>query len=156
MGRPTRYKAIYAIEAYKLCLLNATDAQLADFFNVSEVTVNTWKKKHPKFVESLKDGKQRADMEVAESLHARAIGYSHPEEKIFCTDGVVTRVKTVKHYPPDTAAAFIWLKNRQGWTDKSEIATTTVNVVKLGDEERKLLSKLGAELVGGADDSSHD
>lgn len=33
--------------------------------------------------------------------------------------------KITKHYPPDTAAAFIWLKNRAGWRDKQDIEHTT-------------------------------
>lgn len=37
-GRPTRYKAEYAQQAYKLCLLGATDKELADFFHVSGQT----------------------------------------------------------------------------------------------------------------------
>jgi hypothetical protein len=31
----------------------------------------------------------------------------------------VIRAKYALYYPPDTAAAFIWLKNRQGWKNES-------------------------------------
>lgn len=120
-GRPTKYKPEYNNQAYKLCLLSATDKALANFFETSEVTINAWKKAYPSFLKALKDGKEKADSEVAKSLFHRACGYSHPEDKIFCTDGKVTTVKTTKHYPPDTAAAFIWLKNRAGWRDKQVI-----------------------------------
>jgi len=36
--------------------------------------------------------------------------------------GDVTVTEVTKHYPPDTAAAFIWLKNRRPdlWRDKQE------------------------------------
>lgn len=137
-GRPTRYKAEYAEKAYRMCLLGLTDKQLADYFNVSEQTINTWKQKHPKFVESLKAGKEEADAKVAESLYARAKGYSHQEDKIFCNNnGEVTVVPTTKHYPPDTAAAFIWLKNRAGWRDKVETehsGSVTVVATPLDEE----------------------
>ena len=43
-GRPTKYKAEYAEQARKLCLLGATDMEMADFFEVSEFTINKWKK----------------------------------------------------------------------------------------------------------------
>ena len=120
-GRPTRYNKEYNEQAYKLCLLGATDKQLADFFGVRESTINTWKLRHSAFLESLKKGKIVADAEVAHKLFHRATGYEHPEDKIFCNaDGEVTRVSTTKHYPPDTGAAFIWLKNRAGWRDKQE------------------------------------
>ena len=121
-GRPTKFKKEYNEQVYKLCLLNATDKQIADFFGVEEKTINTWKLKHPAFLQSLKRGKIQADSEVAERLYHRACGYEHPEDKIFCNaDGDVTCVPTIKHYPPDTAAAFIWLKNRAGWRDKQDI-----------------------------------
>lgn len=124
MSRPTKYKPSYNQQAYKLCLLMATDKALADFFEVDESTINNWKIEYPKFLESLKKGKIKADAEVAKKLFHRACGYSHREDKIFCTNGVVTTVKTIKHYPPDTAAAFIWLKNRAGWRDKQETEHT--------------------------------
>ena len=121
-GRPSSYKEEYAEQGRKLCLLGATDGELADFFEVSEVTINAWKSKHPEFLKSLKAGKTQADAEVAEKLYHRALGYSHPEDKIFNDGGEPLIVPTTKHYPPDTAAAFIWLKNRQGgrWKDKQE------------------------------------
>lgn len=117
-GRPTQYKDEYAEQAYKLCLLRSKDLDLAGFFNVSEATVNVWKHKHPEFIESIRKGKEIADIEVAAALKHRAVGYSHDEDKIFMHNGKPVIVPTTKHYPPDTAAAFIWLKNRAGWKDK--------------------------------------
>ena len=122
-GRPTCYREIYAEQAYRLTLLGATDKDLAEFFGVSEQTINSWKHAFPEFLESLKRGKMQADAEVAEKLLQRAKGYSHSEEKIFCHDGKVIRAETTKHYPPDTGAAIIWLKNRQGlyWRDNHDV-----------------------------------
>lgn len=122
-GRPTKYKDDYAGQAYKLCLLGATDKQLADFFNTSEQTINAWKKKHSDFLESIKRGKVQADAKVAESLFHRACGYSHPEDKIFNNNGEEMIVATTKHYPPDATAAIFWLKNRdkENWRDQKEI-----------------------------------
>jgi hypothetical protein len=119
-GRPTGYDDSFAEQARKYCLLGATDVQLADMFEVSEATINNWKIAHPKFLESIKRGKDVADAEVASSLYHRAVGYSHPEEKIFCSEGEVVRAETVKQYPPEPVAAFFWLKNRRGkdWKDK--------------------------------------
>lgn len=117
-GRPTKYKAEYGEQVFKLCLLGATDEQLADFFGVVVQTIHNWAEKHPAFLEARRRGKLEADANVAHSLYQRALGYSHPEEKIFHEKGRVTRADTTKHYPPDTAAAFIWLKNRAGWRDK--------------------------------------
>lgn len=120
VGRKTDYKPSYNRQAYKLCLLGATDKDLADFFECAESTINKWKLDFPKFSESIKKGKTLADANVAESLYKRARGYSHPDVHISNYLGVITETKITKHYPPDTAAAFIWLKNRAGWKDKQE------------------------------------
>jgi len=122
-GRPTLYKQEYNQYAYKLCLLGAMDAELADFFNVEESTINNWKKDHKEFLESIKRGKIQADAEVASKLFHRAKGYDHPEDKIFNDQGFPLIIPTTKHYPPDTTAAIFWLKNRQPskWRDKTEI-----------------------------------
>lgn len=120
MARPTKYKPEYSEQVYKFCLLGATDEQIADFLGVAVSTIYLWAQVEPEFSEARKNGKLGADANVAESLYHRALGYSHPEEKLFQHEGRVIRADTVKQYPPDTAAAFIWLKNRAGWRDKQE------------------------------------
>lgn len=119
-GRKTKYKPEYKEEAYKLSLLRAIDEDIADFFGVSVSTLTTWKKKYPTFLASIKKGKIKADAEIAHSLFNRAKGYSHPDVHISNYKGEITTTNITKHYPPDTAAAFIWLKNRAGWKDKQE------------------------------------
>jgi hypothetical protein len=117
MGRPTKYKAEFARQAAKLCTLGATDKELADFFEVNELTINRWKISQPGFCKSLKVGKQHADERVKSALYHRALGYSHPEDDIRTLargDGIseIVITPTVKHYPPDTTACIFWLKNR--------------------------------------------
>jgi len=123
VGRPTKYKPEYSEQTYKLCLLGATDIELADFFDVAESTIHLWKIEHPDFSESIKRGKVQADATVAESLYKRANGYEHPEVDIKMYEGQIIMTDITKHYPPDTAACFIWLKNRRtaDWRDKQEI-----------------------------------
>lgn len=136
-GAPTKYKASYNAQAEKLCKLGATDAELADFFEVVESTINLWKIEHPKFSESVKRGKLLADANVADRLYQRATGYTHEAVKIFPTGGEKEDAEGNKekaplivpykeHYPPDTAAAIFWLKNRQPkkWRDKVETGFT--------------------------------
>lgn len=123
MGRPSQFKPEYSEQAYKLCLLGATDAKLANFFSVSEQTINAWKLAHANFLESITRGKEMADAEIAESLFHRAKGYSHPEVHVSNYQGEVILTPLTKHYPPDTPAASLWLRNRQPkvWRDKVEI-----------------------------------
>lgn len=123
-GRPTDYKPEYDDLAYKFCLLGATDAQLGEFFGVTEQTINGWKTKHPKFFESIKRGKELADAKVAEALYNKACGFVNKNAvKIFMPANAQSPVYAPyeEYYPPDTAAAFIWLKNRAGWKDRQEI-----------------------------------
>ncbi len=101
-GRPTKYQAAYAEQARKLCLLGATDIELADFFEVHEDTIYEWKKVYKKFSEAIKKGKQLADATVASKLYHRATGYQHPDSDIKVIDEKIVITKIVKHYPPDT------------------------------------------------------
>jgi hypothetical protein len=128
-GRPVRYRPEYAEQAYKLCLLGATDKDMADFFSVAERTIIRWRDAHDDFCQSIKRGKSVADANVAHALYHRAIGCSHPDVHVSNFQGQITVTELTKHYPPDTAAAFIWLKNRQPhkWRDKVEVESE-VNV----------------------------
>lgn len=127
VGRPTKYKTEYADLAYKFCLMGATDKKLAEFFSVDERSINEWKQVHPEFSQSLYNGREKADAEIAHSLYHRAKGYEHPEDDIKMFQGGIIVTPTVKHYPPDTGAATLWLKNRQSqaWRDKVDIEQKT-------------------------------
>lgn len=130
VGRPTKYdEDKYPKQAYKLCLLGATDAELADFFEVHEDTINEWKIVYPEFSVSIKKGKDQADAEVAHKLFKRATGYEHDDVDIKMYEGQIIETQLVKHYPPDTAAAIFWLKNRQKkkWTDKQVLSNDPDN-----------------------------
>lgn len=154
-GRPTDYREAYNEQARKLCLLGYTDKELAEFFSVSEQTLNAWKTAHPEFLESLRAGKEVADAEIAASLYQRALGYEHPEDDIrTVSDGGGTSsiviTPTIKRYPPDTKAAQIWLTNRQRhkWRDKQEVEHTVA-------PESPLASLLGS-IAGKALAVKHD
>ena len=130
-GAPTKYREEYAEQAYKLCLLGAKDKDLAGFFGISEQTLNNWKAAHPKFMESLKEGKDYADANVAKSLYRRAKGYEHEAVKIVADakTGSEHIVHYTERYPPDTTACIFWLKNRQRehWRDKQQHEHTGAN-----------------------------
>lgn len=112
MGRPSKYKEEFCEQAKKICELGATDAQLADFFEVTISTLNLWKVQYPEFSESLKVGKDLPDQKVEHSLFQRAVGYSHEDVDIKVVEGQIVETPYVKHYPPDTTSCIFWLKNR--------------------------------------------
>lgn len=161
-GRPSKYRDEFTEQAYKLCLLGATDEDMANFFEVAVSTLNLWKIEHPEFSEALKAGKSEADSVIAASLFHRAKGYSHPEDKIFNDGGEPLVVPTTKHYPPDTTACIFWLKNRRrdDWTDKTvQEHTGSIETTEAPDKRqlgRALLAILGGVAVEQSLDGSED
>lgn len=123
-GRPSKYRKEFAAQALKLCRLGATDAELADFFEIALSGLNRWKHEHPEFRDALKAGKDVADAEVADKLFRRATGYEHEAVKIVADakTGAQHVVPYTERYPPDTTACIFWLKNRQRakWRDKQD------------------------------------
>lgn len=126
-GRPSEFKPEYVNQAYKLALLSLTDTEIANVFDVSESTLNLWKKQHSEFSESITRGKESADANVADRLYQRAMGYEHDDVHISTFEGDVIITPIRKHYPPDTQAASLWLRNRQPrkWRDKQEHVLST-------------------------------
>lgn len=165
-GRPSLYKPEYAEQAYKYCLLGATDKELASFFNVCEDTIHNWKKDYPEFFESLKKGKEIANAEVAHSLYNRAKGCTVNTKQVFKIKEVVYNqngerverekieiIEVPQEQAPDTAAAFIWLKNRapQYWRDKVETEhsgsiKTNLEINVLSEDAREGLKQLESKL----------
>ena len=125
-GRPSSFRPEYVEQVRKLCLLGATDAELADFFGIAVSTLNKWKLERPEFSASLRAGKLAADAQVAHKLYRRALGYSHKAVKILSVPrganmgSEIRRVRYVERYAPDTTAAIFWLKNRRpaDWRDR--------------------------------------
>lgn len=161
-GAPTKYKEKYHCDmALKFTRMGFRDTELAEAFDISESTLNEWKKKHRKFSESIKKGKEETDSVVVDSLLKRATGFEYDEttfEKVDNKENLqITKngeIKTedsyrkkivTKQIPPDVTAQIFWLKNRQPklWRDKQEIENTNKNFnVNLTKDEVKDISKM--------------
>ena len=124
-GAAPVYRSEFDAQAHRLALLGATDREVAEFFGVTERTVNTWKTKHPSFGASLREGKIAADARVAESLYRAAVGGGIVRQTRVETDpdGLEKRIVTESEQPADVQAARWWLKNRAPvkWKDKVEL-----------------------------------
>lgn len=148
-GRPSKYHEGFCHLVEVATIIGAIKPELAMLLGASGDSINEWmygdKKAgtlpKPNFLAAINRGRENADAKVEKALHARALGYSHPEDKIFCHEGAIITAETVKHYPPDTAAAFIWLKNRkpQDWRDRMD-----VNVVDPDEAARKVRERAKA------------
>ena len=144
-GRPSLFREEYVTQATKLYNLGATDSDVADFFQVTEKTINRWKHDYPAFADAMRLAKEEADKRVEQSLYRRALGFEHDAVKIFMPAGATEPVYA--HYrnivPPDTTACIFWLKNRKPteWRDKTTQEFTGANgnplelVVRRVDQE---------------------
>ena len=128
VGRPTKYQDEYAEQARKLCLLGATDQEMADFFEVEVRTIYRWKAEHDEFCQSVKAGKDVADERVERSLYQKAVGYEQDDVKIFmpASSPVPVYAPFRAKIAPDTTAAIFWLKNRRAaeWRDRQQTEHT--------------------------------
>ncbi len=133
-GQPTKYRRKYIEQVEKLCKLGATDVEMADFFGCAVSTFYKWQKDFPKFSEAIKNGKIIADLEVANALFNRAVGYERKEVVEVVKGGETVEEIVTKFYPPDTTAQIFWMKNRRkdDWREKSELEISE----KLTPEER--------------------
>jgi hypothetical protein len=164
-GRKSEYKHSYASQAEKLAKLGLTDVEMATFFEVSEKTINTWKKKHIEFASALKKGKTFSDAEIVDRLFKRALGYKFNEvtfEKIdtkkqlkitsateIVSNDLYKKKIVKKEIPPDVTAIIFWLKNRQKdkWKDRHEVAGRLDIQKRLESMTDEDLQKLAAEII---------
>lgn len=162
-GRPTDYRPEYAEAAYRLCLLGATDDDLAERFGVVRSTIALWKEKHAEFSDAIARGKAVADADVAHALYERATGAKWEEGRAFKVKTIIygdngrklreeedVRVVQVEcGAPPDTNAAKLWLTNRRPdrWKEKIEIETKNTPLSDRIKNARKRLKEEGYKHV---------
>lgn len=120
------------IEAWKRDGL--TDEQIYTNLGISKQSFYKYKEKYVDFFDTLKKGKEVADIEVENALFKRAIGYRYKEKikEVKEIDGKKTVfIKEVeKEMPGDVGAQIFWLKNRKSskWKDKQDIDIEDNNV----------------------------
>lgn len=141
-GRPTKYRG-NATDTYtrKLALLGLTNEEIAAQLDINTETLYAWVKQYPTFSNALHAGKVEADAEIASSLYEKAAGLAQTIElnEVLDSNGEVRLLKKVRKHAPDTAAAFIWLKNRNPnrWKDRQEVVSTNLNIFNMSLEQAK-------------------
>lgn len=110
-GRPNLMNEINLDKFCELLMVGCSSEQIAVALDIPKVRVEHFKKTE-RFKLAYQHIETYAIAQLKRKLFHRAVGYSHPEEKIFCNnEGYVTRVRTIKHYPPDTKALAMALHN---------------------------------------------
>lgn len=93
-----------------------TEKQIGKNLGISHQTMEEYKKNYNEFSVAIKKGKEVLIYELENALIKKAFGYEYEESRKYIKDedGVKTTYTEVtkKHQPPDTAAAFILLKNK--------------------------------------------
>jgi len=118
---PEIKKNIPLIEKWSRDGLN--EKQICKNLGIAVSTFENYKTKHKELVEALKRGKAVPIMEIENALYRRATGYEYEEVKTYIKlEGdreVKYTEKIKKHLPPDVAACFILLKNKDkgNWSD---------------------------------------
>lgn len=128
-GAPSKFEGVDLSLIRKYFEAGLTEGQVAMILGVARQTIYNWKKEYEELFDIIKAAKSEADDKVEHALYERATGYTHPDVHICQFEGHVIKTEIEKHYPPDTAAAFIWLKNRRPgeWKDKKEVKVDTPN-----------------------------
>ena len=125
-GRPSKFtdETIPSLQkAVKLVDDGLTDDAIAEYLGIQRSSVANWKEENAEFLDAIKKLKETRNSQVERSLFQRACGYELTERKPMIVNGKTEIVEVKKEFPPDTAAAFIWLKNRdpKRWRDKHEL-----------------------------------
>lgn len=127
MSRPTKYNPEeHPKLARQLTGMGKTQADMAEAFDVVRSTIQIWIEEHPEFSVAIKLGREDATDRVERALLERATGYTLDVEKPMVVSGgkdcgsTIEMVPIKVHYPSDTAAASMWLRNRRPseWKDK--------------------------------------
>ena len=103
-AKQSLFRDAFPEQARNLCLLGAIDRDLAEAFEVSERTINRWKRQYPDFAAALKSGKAAADGDVAKALYEKAV------------EGNMTAISFwLRNRWPELWRERRDMANRQGW-----------------------------------------
>lgn len=93
-----------------------TEAQCWKNLGISVETANQYKRKHPEFLEVVKNSREVANNTVISSLYKLCTGYESQDEVITITevDGKIRKHKAInkRTHKPEVAAIIFWLTNR--------------------------------------------
>lgn len=118
--------------------------QIAHNLGIAESTLHDYVQKYSEFSESLKKGKDDADIEIENALFQSAKGFKY-KEQVATPSGAVVEVERFEK--PSVTAQIFWLKNRRpkAWRDKQEHEHSGPGGKPMQMEVRHDLSKLSDE-----------
>lgn len=148
-GSRSTFQASFVPRALEMNRVGLTEAEIADMFGVSVMTLWRWRVAHPEFAEAFKLGRAAAGDRIVSSMFHRAVGYTYPSEKIVVVDKKVERVPIKEHVPPDVGAGQFLLTN---WRPGEYRNRSQVEVGGPGDFDRMSDDELRRFIEGEAVD----
>ena len=115
-----KYRAEYKALVKQAVMLGMEFKDIAsNVFNVSEEVFLQWMVDYPDFAEAAKEGGEKADMLVVDSLHKIATGFEYTEEVAVPGMGIET---ISRYHEPNINAIKYWLNNRKSdkWKNKTD------------------------------------
>jgi len=124
-----------------MCLLGASDADLAEAFNVDQAQIARWRVDYPPFDKAINASREGADVRVVRSAFRRTQGYKVKERAKVTGPNGVQVIEKERYIPPSDAMITLWLTNRQGkrWRDRKVVEEGShVDLVAIIKEAMKL------------------
>ena len=118
------YKAQYARQAYLAIAKGGfREVDLCELFGVRRrQTLHDWRKRHPKFDQAIRDGREKFGGHLQDCLLKQVEGYEYEEDTYETVDGELVLVKRVKKHQPGVPSSTIFaLKNICGWRDRQDL-----------------------------------
>lgn len=168
-GRPTKFKEDYSEQVFKLCLLGLTDEEMATFFGVCESTFHKWKLDFPEFSESIRAGKDIADVEVVQSAFKSTQDRLIPTQQAFKVKTVryndkgqreekedVIVVDVMQGVPANAQIQQFWLRNRRPkeWNKPTNVDHTSQGE-KIETTPARILTKKEAQELRNSLDNDY-
>lgn len=153
MYTPAMLKTIFV-----LCLLGASQEEIAAALGIAVQTYYDWKVAIPEIYEAEKQGGIMAEARIAEGLYKRAIGFTHvtvERTKDPQTKKVSIR-KRAQYYPPDVTAASLLLRNKRNGKQAHERALERNKPLVWRDKQEKDITSGGLPIGDSLNDKAKE
>lgn len=152
--KPRTWKPYMSEMVYKLALIGANPAQIADFLKVRPQQVQIWiNSDFPPFTDAYRRGSVETNMELVVALMKKAKGYRYTETTVRKdVDGlIIWEETTTKTAQPDSYALLkiAALRMPEQWKEKN---ITDVNINYQGELDIRLLTEQIKDVQSFSDD----
>lgn len=114
-GRPSAFTPKVLEQVRKMASMGWIEGEIVDVLGVNPSTFWRWKNQHPRLLKALSIGAEAANSRVELACYHLAIGFERDEEEVKFVNGVETRYRVRRFYPPNPAAIAMWTRTKMAW-----------------------------------------